>query len=312
MAGVITVALFILLMAAITYFGYRHYARPARIFEQVGAPVPAPEHRSPGVLTEGPGIVVRTISQIGEQVPVSPHDASLTRKYLMAAGYRSERAVKVFYGLKVVLCVVFFVAAIFLKNYITSVAVLRMVLLVGAALAGYFAPGMVLERLVSKRQERLRYALPDALDLMVVSVEAGLGLDQALQSVSRELELTHREIAEEFELVNLEMRAGKRRSDALKNLADRTGQAEIRQLVAVLVQTDRFGTSMAEALRTHSDFMRIRRRQEAEERANKVGVKLVFPIFFCIMPSMFIVVGGSAVIQIFKYLIPLLRQASEH
>ena len=149
--------------------------------------------------------------------------------------------------------------------------------------------------------------LPDALDLMVVCVEAGLGLDQAVRSVSEELRITHPEISEELGLVTLEMRAGKRRVDALKNLADRTGETELRKLVAILIQADRFGTSIAESLRTHSDFMRVRRRQDAEERAGKVGVKLVFPIFFFLLPAMLVVAAGPGLLQVFKQLFPLMR-----
>ena len=150
-------------------------------------------------------------------------------------------------------------------------------------------------------------SLPDALDLLVVCVEAGLGLDQAISHVSRELHLTHRAISDELGLVTLEMRAGKRRAEALRNLADRTGEAELRKLIATLIQSDRFGTGIAEALRTHSDFMRVRRRQEAEERAGKVGVKLVFPIFFFILPSMLVVSAGPAMLQVFKYLFPMME-----
>jgi tight adherence protein C len=169
---------------------------------------------------------------------------------------------------------------------------------------------MYLDNLVSNRHDRLRMSLPDALDLMVVSVEAGLGLDQAIQYVAKELTTTHPDVSEEFQLVNLEIRAGKRRVEALRNLAERTGETELRKLVAILVQTERFGTSIADSLRTHSDFMRVRRRQEAEERANKVGVKLVFPIFFFILPSMLVVSAGPGLLQVFKYLFPLMRNAS--
>jgi tight adherence protein C len=142
---------------------------------------------------------------------------------------------------------------------------------------------------------------------MVVSVEAGLGLDQAIQYVAKELVQTHPDISEELQMVNLEIRAGKRRVEALRNLAERTAEAELRKLVAILIQTERFGTSIADSLRTHSDFMRVRRRQEAEERANKVGVKLVFPIFFLIMPSMLVVAAGPGLLQIFKTLIPMMK-----
>jgi tight adherence protein C len=144
---------------------------------------------------------------------------------------------------------------------------------------------------------------------MVVSVEAGLGLDQAIQHVARELGVSHPELSEELSLVMLEMRAGKRRQEALRNFGDRTGEPDIRKLVAILVQNDRFGTSMGESLRTHSDFMRTRRKQDAEERAAKVGVKLVFPIFFFIMPSMLIVAVGPGVLQLFKHLFPMMNKS---
>jgi len=142
---------------------------------------------------------------------------------------------------------------------------------------------------------------------MVVSIEAGLGLDMAMQHVARELQLSHPELSEEMTLVTLEMRAGKRRADALRNFAERTGESEIRKLIAILIQSDRFGTSMGESLRTHSDFLRTRRRQEAEERAGKVGVKLVFPIFFFILPSMLCVAAGPGILQIVKYLFPMMN-----
>lgn len=308
MAEIISVVLFVFVLGSVSYFGYRHYIRPARLMEQVGLAAEMPG--SPVAIQETEhesGFLVRTIRTIGEKAPISPGDASVARRYLIAAGYRSETALHTYYGLKLTLAVLFVILAFAFRYQITSIPALRIVIIVAAGLAGYFGPNITLEKLVGRRQEKLRFALPDALDLMVVSVEAGLGLDQAIQSVSRELEITHKELCQELGLVTLEMRAGKKRADALRNLADRTGQADIRQLVAVLIQTDRFGTSMAESLRTHADFLRIQRRQEAEERANKVGVKLVFPIFFCILPAMFLVTGGPAILQIIKQLIPLMR-----
>jgi tight adherence protein C len=175
-----------------------------------------------------------------------------------------------------------------------------------AAMIGWFGPGFILERLASARNDRIRCALPDALDLMVVSVEAGLALDQAIQYVAREMKRTHKDLSEEFGLVTLEMRAGKRRSEALRDLSERTAEPELRKLVAILIQTDKFGTSISESLRTHSEFMRVRRRQEAEERAAKVGVKLVFPIFFFILPSMFVLAAGPSMLSISKNLLPAL------
>ena len=125
--------------------------------------------------------------------------------------------------------------------------------------------------------------------------------------MSREMEHAHNELSDELGLVGLEMRAGKRRGEALKNLADRTGEPELRKLVAILIQTDRFGTSMGESLRTHSDFMRLRRKQEAEERAAKIGVKLVFPIFLFILPSMMVVAAGPALLKVFRDLFPMMQ-----
>jgi tight adherence protein C len=185
--------------------------------------------------------------------------------------------------------------------------VLRVVFILASGGFGYYAPVIYLENLVKQRQQKLRVSLPDALDMMVISVEAGLGLDQALQHVGREIDHTHKELSEELGLVGLEMRAGKRRAEALRNLADRTGESELRKLVAILTQSDRFGTSMGESLRTHSDFMRLRRKQEAEERAAKVGVKLVFPIFIFILPSMMLVAAGPALLKVFQDLFPMMQ-----
>jgi len=307
MAIFVSAILFLSLMGAVTLFGYRRYVRPGRVLDQLGGMTVTSE--SALIASGGPqqSVLVRITQHIGEKVPISPQDVSVARQFLVAAGYRSETAVRIYYGIKVLLCVGLLILAFLFRDVVTSNPVLRMVLVVAAGLAGYFGPSLVLDHLVSARQERLKLSLPDALDLMVVCVEAGLGLDQAIRSVSEELRLTHKEISEELGLVTLEMRAGKRRADSLKNLADRTGEAELRKLVAILIQADRFGTSISDSLRTHSDFMRVRRRQEAEERAAKVGVKLVFPIFFFILPSMLIVAAGPGLLQIFKYLFPLMK-----
>lgn len=309
MATMISIGFFCLLAIAIAYSGYRLYVRPVRIGERLGAPVGMAELTPlETVRASERGLLVRIIKYIGEQVPLSPEDASLARRQLMAAGFRSDLAVRIYYGAKIVACAGLLVAALLLRNQLTSNAVLRIVLVIGGTALGFFGPNLVLDHLITRRHDKLRLSLPDALDLMVVCMEAGLGLDQAVVNVSRELATTHKEISEELGLVSLEMRAGKRRSEALKNLASRTGEAELRKLVATLVQADRFGTSIADSLRTHSDFMRVRRRQEAEERAAKVGVKLVFPIFFFILPSMLVVAAGPGLLQLFKHLFPLMRQ----
>lgn len=298
--------LFLLLMMVISVYGYRAYVRPSRIYDRVGG-VAEPAAADETVSVKPRDVVVRVFEQIGEQIPLSGADQNVTKRELVMAGYRTDGAVRIFFGIKVMFCIVMFVFSLMMHRHITENPVLRIVFLVAGTGLGYFAPGFYLESLVKKRQQKLRLSLPDALDMMVVSVEAGLGLDQALQYVAREMSDTQAELADEIGLVGLEMRAGKRRAEALRNLADRTGEDELRKLVAILVQTDRFGTSMGESLRTHSDFMRLRRKQEAEERAAKVGVKLVFPIFLFILPSMMIVAAGPAIMKLFTDLFPMMN-----
>ena len=311
MAITISITLFFMLMAGITLYGYKRYAKPARIYEQLGPPVIANQPSVLDAMTETEeGVVVRFLHQIGEYVPISPEDATNLRRLLIMAGYRTDNAITIFYGLKIVLAVALLLIAFLFKDIVTTNTVLRIVLVVAGGFVGFCGPNFILDRMITKRQEKLRLSLPDALDLLVVSVEAGLGLDQAIQHVARELQFSHKEISEELSLVNLEMRAGKRRSEALKNLGERTGEPEIKKLIAILIQNDRFGTSMAESLRSHSDFLRVRRRQEAEERAGKVGVKLVFPIFFFILPSMLVVSAGPGLLQVFKNLFPMMRNFS--
>jgi pilus assembly protein TadC len=169
-----------------------------------------------------------------------------------------------------------------------------------AAVLGYVVPAMVLARLAKRRGPRIRLSLADGLDLLVVSVEAGLGLDQAMLRVGEELGHAHPDLSEEMRLVNLELRAGKDRVEALRNLGERTDVDDVVSLVAILVQTDKFGTSVAQALRVHSDTLRTKRRQRAEEAAAKTGVKMVFPLVFCIFPSIYVVTLGPAAIKIIE------------
>ena len=305
----ISLALFAALMAAISYFGYRRYARPGRVFQQLGGQAAFPMPAIDRVEDSSQGLAVWVIEQFGEKVPVSPEEATVIRGDLIAAGYRSDHALPFYLGMRVVGAVGLVLLALVVRSWITSNSILAIVIPVAAGFAGYFGPSFVLDHLIEARQERIKFALPDALDLLVVSVEAGLGLDQAIQYVGQELAFVHKDLGDEFQLVNLEIRAGTRRADALHRLTERTGEVELKKLVGVLIQTDRFGTSIADALRTHSDFMRVRRRQTAEETAAKVGVKLVFPIFFLIMPSIMIVAAGPGLLQVFKVLFPMMRKA---
>jgi tight adherence protein C len=170
---------------------------------------------------------------------------------------------------------------------------------------GYVIPGFILARKAKKRQHRIRLSLADALDLMVVSVEAGLGLDQAMARVAQELEFAYVDLASELRLVGLELLAGTGRSEALRNLADRTGVDDLTSLTAMLIQTDKFGTSVANSLRVFSDTLRTKRRQRAEEAAAKTGVKMVFPLVLCIFPAIWIVTIGPAAIKFMQVLGPV-------
>jgi tight adherence protein C len=176
-----------------------------------------------------------------------------------------------------------------------------------AAAMGFFGPNEYVSLLSRRRQKEIRRGLPNALDLKVVCVESGLGLDQAILQVAKELEHAHPEISEEFALVNLELKAGKRRAEALRTLGDRTSVDDLKKLVAVLIQADRFGTGVAQSLRAHADFMRVQARQVAEEKAAKLGVKLVFPIFFFILPTLFVVTVGPVAVKIMRELVPMMQ-----
>ena len=178
----------------------------------------------------------------------------------------------------------------------------------GGAGIGYVVPGFLLARIAKRRSHRIRLSLADALDLMVVSVEAGLGLDQALQRVGQELAFAYPDLSDELRLVNLELRAGKARSEALRNLADRSGVDDLSALVTMLIQTDKFGTSVAQSLRVYSETLRTKRRQRAEEAAAKVGVKMVFPLVFCIFPAIWVVTIGPAAIKFVNVLVPMVNK----
>jgi len=301
---------FFMVATAIGGVGYRYFYKPGKFMRQLGAPVITADARQRVIDAEAEPVassIVTFLQQIGSRVPSSEAEVASFKMELMRAGIRSETALPVFYGIRIVAVLILLAVSLALEPNMPPNPVLKMALIISGCTAGWILPRFVLEKKVAKRQVMLRLSLPDALDLLVVSVEAGLGLDQAIQHVARELQVSHPELSEELSLVTLEMRAGKRRSEALRNLGERTGEPELIKLVAILIQNDRFGTSMGESLRTHSDFLRTRRRQEAEERAGKVGVKLVFPIFFFILPSMLIVAAGPGLLQVFKYLFPMMK-----
>lgn len=238
------------------------------------------------------------LERLSRLLPKSPKEMKKVRRRLARAGYYGFGAAVVYSLSELVLPVVFGLTAYFLLSYPLS--------LVFGALAGavgYMLPSLVLGRQVARRTRQIENGLPDALDLLIVCIEAGSSVDQAVMKASDELGITYPALAYEFQLINTEVRAGKRRLEAFKNFAERTKSDDVRALVAMLVQTDRFGTSVAQALRTYADALRTRRRQRAEERAAKLGVKLVFPLVFCLFPALYVVLLGPAAIKILRVLV---------
>ena len=244
--------------------------------------------------------LMRTLMRLGNVAPRPSAELGKLRQRLVTAGYRGSEALTVFFGIRLGAAIVLFVV---LSSPLIPQS--NLVIALAGAAFGYLLPSMALARMAKRRQHRIRLSLPDALDLLVVSVEAGLGLDQALQRVADELVLAHPELSDELRLINLELRAGKGRSEALRNLAERTGVDDLSSLAAMLIQTDKFGTSVARSLRVHSETLRTKRKQRAEEAAAKTGVKMVFPLVFCIFPAIWVVTIGPAAIKFVEVLFPL-------
>jgi len=237
--------------------------------------------------------------------PKASEDVSGLRKKFLRAGYRGEHLIPTYYGAKIV-CTALLAGGYYLLNlFVIKNTNLTHVfaLAIAAALAGYYVPSLWLTLKKRHRKEKVFEGLPDALDLMVVCVEAGMGLDAAIHRVAEEIEMENKVVGEEFKMVGLELRAGMMRRDALRNLAMRCDQEDVSSLVALLVQTDKFGTSVAQALKVHSDSMRTKRFQRAEELAAKIPVKLVFPLILFIFPALFVVIVGPAFITIYRNLL---------
>ncbi len=240
--------------------------------------------------------------------PSSTEEVRATRRSLVCAGYRSGRAPLFYVGAKLFLAVIAVCLMVLIPTKLLGFPSTTQLIFyyVVAAGCGYYAPSLWLQKTIARRQDALQRAIPDALDLMVVCVEAGLGLDQAIGRVGEEIKRTHPELSDELNHLALELRTGVTRQEALRNLAYRTDLEEVRNLVAILVQTDRFGTSIGQALRVHADSMRTTRRLKAEELAAKLPVKLLLPLIFFIFPSMFIVTIGPACIRMVRVLFPAL------
>lgn len=241
------------------------------------------------------GVSLTSVVESFERVmPKSQAEVSVAKQRLIRAGYRNESAVKLFYGAKIVtpavLCILLLVTGFGKFSFFSYIMALGL---------GYLGPDFWLSKVISKRQTKIRKALPDVLDLLVICVEAGLSLDQGTARAAQELRGTHPEIGDELSVVALEQSAGRPRGDAWRNFADRTNVDSVRNLVSVLIQSEKFGTSIARTLRIHSDTLRTQRRQKVEEQAAKTTVKLVFPLVFFIFPSIFLVtLGPPAIIMV--------------
>lgn len=295
MALILAILIFVTIALAIFAFGAAVYA-PSSI---LGSRLRSLAFQRPHVQAK-PAIkerIEQALDPLSKALPLSPTDTNRTRTWLIQAGYREARHMTIYQGIRVLFAAVGFVSVLAIWRLSSPP------LLVGVTGMGFFIPRFFLKRTINDRQTRIRLGMPDALDLTVICVEAGLSLDQAMMRVGEDLRHAHGDLADEFYLMNLELRAGKPRADALRNLYNRTGVDDIKALVTTLVQTDRFGTSVAQALRVHSDSLRTERRQRAEEQAAKTTIKMVPPLVVFVLPSIIIVTLGPAIISLYRTLI---------
>ena len=285
------------------------YFRPTPVQERLREFTPS----APTSTTPVSGQWVDRAAKLAERfgklsVPEEGWEQSGIRTRFMNAGIRGASAPMLYFGAKTILALAFpgiaYLYFIFLGKTIQLNSML-MVMLV-AATVGYYLPNAVMSHLVMVRQREIFETFPDALDLMTVCVEAGLGVEAAIDRVAGDISHKSEVLSEELSMVGLELRAGSDRERALRNLATRTGVEEVEAWVALIIQAERFGTSIASALRIHSEMLRTKRRQRAEEAAAKIALKLLFPLIFCIFPSLLLVVLGPAFIQIYRVLLPTL------
>lgn len=295
----ISAAFFIFVLLGVISGGVWYYSRlEAQTADALNPPIPSDTELAKEFLRE-------TVARVGQAIPQKPKKLSRIEKQLEYAGYHNPNSINTFNGIKAAsACTFALVSAVI--GFLFDFQMVEM-LIIGMAGIGYVVPERVLEWRVYKRARSLRSGLPPALDLLILSIEAGQSMDSALIEAGRELQQGFPEIAQEFAWVQMELNASVGRTEAFQNLALRNSEPEIKRLSQVLVDCDRFGTGMAVALRSHVKFLRIRMRQQAREAARKVGVKLVFPVFFLIFPSVLLVTMGPAVLQLTSQLSVLLR-----
>lgn len=303
---------FVFILAAVSIVGYLMVGRRSGAAGTTGL---AAEPSIPSSLTfesqsgSTTGAAVLDIFRsVGELFPASRQETNPLRRKLLTAGYRFDGAVQVFYGVKCAAALMLAVLGAWAGFSFQEEASLAILPVICCAAVGFMLPDKILDRLATNRLSRLRRALPAALDLMVLGIEAGQSMDQAILDTSRGLKGTYPDLSREFTFLSLELRATNSRMDTLRGFADRNADLELRKFSTLLMDTDRFGTSLGPALRSHAKYLRIRFRQTAQERARKVGVKLIFPVFFLIFPSVILVTLGPAAIMIFKQMHELLGQ----
>lgn len=238
------------------------------------------------------------VQRVRSFVPKSPKEMNRIERLMVSAGYHGPWPATVFAVVQFGLPLLLF--GLIVWQFGTGSAVMFAVI---AALLGYFAPNLWLDRAINRRRREIQNGLPDAIDLLIVCIESGSGIDQALNRVAEELAIAYPALARELEMISAETRAGKPRLEAFKNFATRTKVDDVRSLVAMLVQTDRFGTSIGQALRTHAETSRTKRRQRAEEKAAKLAVKLLFPLIFCLFPAFYVIVLGPSMLGIFRHFV---------
>jgi tight adherence protein C len=286
--GIATLGVFILTAAIASALGVLFWVNDPRPLERLG----------------GVGSV-RTRRRMIPRLSRSAASSDGLRKQLMTAGFNNPAAVDWFHGAQVTCGFGLGLLGLLIGMNLSGSSFATIVM--AASLFGFRMPYFYLSRCRKHRARELVRALPNTVDLLIVCIESGLGIDQGLRMVAKELADPHPELSRELVLLNGEIAAGKSRTDALRKLAERTAVEDIRDLVSALIQADRFGTSICQTLRTRSEFIRVQARQRAEEKAAKLGVKLILPIFFCVLPTLFVVTLGPAIFQLVTELVPLVN-----
>ncbi len=300
-----TFVLVVLAVLVIVHYSKR-YQKKIQVGERIRKEATAEQPDDVTKQSTGKGLLLKLISRFGESVrPKLDTNVSNTKKRLIRAGYYRENDSVILYGSKVAIAGLFLLLFLIVKFIALPALPAQkfLALMLISGMAGFYLPDYYLYRRTKNKKTRIFEGFPDALDLLVVCVEAGMGLDAAIKRVGDEMALKNKVLSDEFRLLSLELRAGKPRADALRSLAMRADLEDVSSLVTLLIQTDRFGTRVAQALRVHSDSMRTKRYQRAEEAASKLPVKILFPLVLFILPGLIMTLMGPAVIKFYRIIL---------